>query len=186
MDLKQNYASLAFDLENQELTTSGKCSDRIYAQLLAVYLLNNDLQNAKFLWKRIPEQTKNSSSDLKEIWKIGKLLLQRKTSQVYPLIDSYQWPNFLVNIVKELKEETMKQTLNLIQKSYSYISIDAFKKMLYITSDEQLLEILSTMGWQLDGDEGILITKTQPVFQSLSSNQDHLEKLVLHVTFLEN
>jgi COP9 signalosome complex subunit 8 len=66
MDFSQNYASLEFDLENQELSSSGRCSDRIYAQLLAVYLLTNDLQNARLLWKRIPDQTKNNSKDLKE------------------------------------------------------------------------------------------------------------------------
>ena len=184
MDLKQNYASLTFDLESQELNSAGKCSDRVYAQLLAIYLLSNDLQNAKFLWKRIPVQTKNASQDLKEIWQIGKLLLQRKSSLVYPLIDAYQWPAFLANIMNELKEEIKAQQLSLIQKSYSYISIANFKKMLYIKSNEELLAMVNTMGWQAD-DEGVLVTKAQPVFESLSSNQEHLEKLVEHVTFLE-
>lgn len=185
MDLKQNYASLAYDLENQELTSSGNCSDRVYAQLLAIYLLGNDLQNAKLLWKRIPTQTKNKSADLKEIWKIGKLLLERKSSQIYPLIDAYKWPNFLVNIMRELKDEIKKRNLNLIQKSYSWISTGDFKRMLYIRSDDELLALIGSMNWSLDGEDGILVTKSAQVFESLSSNQEHLEKLVQHVTFLE-
>lgn len=184
MDVKQNYASLMIDLENQELNSAGQCSDRVYAQLLAIYLLSNDLQNAKFLWKRIPALTKGTSPELKEIWQIGKLLLQRKSSLVYPLIDAYQWPPFLANIMTELKEAIKAQQFSLIQKSYSYISFASFKKMLYLKSDEEVLVIANTFGWQAD-EEGVLVTKAPPVFESLSSNQEHLEKLVEHVTFLE-
>ena len=184
MDLKQSYASLTFDLESQELSSGGKCSDRVYAQLLAIYLLSNDLQNAKFLWKRIPVQTKNGSQDLKEVWQIGKLLLQRKSSLVYPLIDAYQWPPFLANIMNELKEEIKAQQFSLIQKSYSYITLANFKKMLYLKSNEELVAMVNMMGWQMD-EEGVLVTKAPPVFESLSSNQEHLQKLVEHVTFLE-
>ena len=185
MDLKQNYTSLAYDLESQELNSAGKCSDRVYAQLLAIYLLSNDLQNAKFLWKRIPDQTKSNSLDLKEIWKIGKLLLQHKSNEIYSIIDNYEWPNFLINIMKELKEEIKKRTLNLIQKSYSYISLNDLKRILNIQTDEELVAIISTMNWRLDGDDGVIVTKSQPVFESLASNQEHLEKMVQHVTFLE-
>jgi len=185
MDLKQNYESLVYDLENQELTSAGNCSDRVYAQLLAVYLLSNDLSNARLLWRRMPDQTKNGSNDLKEIWKIGKLLLERKSSEIYPLIDAYEWPNFLINIMKNLKDEIKKRNLNLIQKSYSWISIGDFKRMLYIQTDEETVSVFNTMGWSLDADGGILVTKQAQTFESLSSNQEHLEKLVQHVTFLE-
>lgn len=184
MDSKPNYTSLMHDLEHQELNSGGQCSDRVYAQLLAIYLLTNELQNAKFLWKRIPAQTKSASQDLKEIWAIGKLLLQRKSSLVYPLIDAYQWPPFLANIMIELKEAIKAQQFSLIQKSYSYISFASFKKMLYLKTDEEVLTIAKSFGWQTD-EEGVLVTKPAPVFESLSSNQEHLEKLVQHVTFLE-
>lgn len=186
MDLKQNYSSLLIDLENQELSSAGRCSDRVYAQLMAIYLLTNDLQNAKLLWKRIPTQLKQTSDDLKAIWEIGKLLLKHKSSDIFVLIDSYEWPNFLLNIMKELKDEIKRKNLNLIQKSYSYISIGDLKRMLYIQQEDELLSICKQMNWQLDSQDGILITKQQqPVFESLISNQEHLEKLVNHVTFLE-
>lgn len=186
MDLKQNYESLLYDLENQELSSNGKCSDRVYAQLLAIYLLTNDLQNAKLLWKRIPKDVKTNSDDLKAIWQIGTSLLKRKSSEIFGLIDGYEWPNFLLNIMKELKEEIRKNNLNLIQKSYSYISINDFKRMLYLQTEDELIEIVKTKNWNLDGQDGIHVTKSAPVFESLSSNQDHLAKLVSHVTFLEH
>ncbi|KAH8034927.1 hypothetical protein HPB51_003490 [Rhipicephalus microplus] len=41
-----------------QLANNGVASPQAYGQLLAIYLLQNDLPNAKFLWKRIPQEIK--------------------------------------------------------------------------------------------------------------------------------
>ena len=65
-------------LENQELESPrGVLTAELYAEFLALYLLTNDLANAKFLWKRIPDEAKTESDELKAVWEVGKAAWQR-------------------------------------------------------------------------------------------------------------
>lgn len=59
-------------LEDKEIT--GILSPDEYAVLLASYFVENDLLNAKFLWKRIPVAAKQANLELDRIWKVGQKL----------------------------------------------------------------------------------------------------------------
>ena len=60
-------------LENQELDSPlGQLSVESYSEFLGLYLLTNDLVNAKLLWKRIPTEMKFTNDELKAIWEVGK------------------------------------------------------------------------------------------------------------------
>ena len=77
----------------------------VYARLLAIYLYENDLCSAKFLWKRIPETLKNegSGSELARVWDIGKALWTRDVPQVFSVIEEGQWSDNVTAIVAAIK-----------------------------------------------------------------------------------
>jgi hypothetical protein len=44
----------------------------VYPQLLALYLLQNDTNYPRYLWKRIPPAIKSTNSKLGGIWSVGQ------------------------------------------------------------------------------------------------------------------
>ena len=82
-------------------------SNEVYAKLLAVYLYENELSSAKFLWKRIPEKAKNDSPDLAHIWDVGKAMWKREPAEVFKIIDGFGWSENIAEIMKSVKGKTM-------------------------------------------------------------------------------
>ena len=48
-----------------------------YASYLVLVLLSKDLDDARFLWKRIKIEMKERSEELRNVWAIGRALWQR-------------------------------------------------------------------------------------------------------------
>jgi len=187
MDLTVDYSSLLLELERQELESHENCSSRVYEQMLAIYLATNDYQNAKFLWKRIPSEIKKSSQEIQVIWNIGKNLIKYELSSVYELIASYEWPQYLNNIIKYLREEVKKRSLQTISKSYSYICFEDCMKMTGITDKEEAIKLAESMKWEVDLSFGFFLPKKSCLVEdNRTSNQEQLEKLAEYVAFLEN
>ena len=62
-------------IEDQELDSPlGILTAELYTEFLGLYLLTNDLCNAKLLWKRIPADIKTSNEELQAVWEVGKAM----------------------------------------------------------------------------------------------------------------
>jgi len=188
MDLKPDYGQLAVDLERQELESGGTCSSQVYGQLLAVYLLTNDLPNAKLLWKRIPANLKEETVELKAIWTIARALLERKLSEVYGLLKAHEWPTYIRNIMACLQERTRERVLQLIGQSYSHITVEYFRQLLGVSSEEEILQIIKDTDWKVDAASNhVLPTRIVAEEESdKDTSQEQLQKLTEYVAFLEN
>ncbi|CAG2114279.1 unnamed protein product [Medioppia subpectinata] len=187
MDLTPDYSALATDLERQELQSiGGIASPQIYGQLLAIYLLLNDLPNAKLLWKRIPMSVKTENHELSHIWDIGVKLWNRDLAAIYPLLSTYEWPNHLKNVMKCIADTTRKRAMNLISKGFTSISLDEVIHYIGLT-EEKAIESIESVGWSLDMDCR-LVKPSKPTHcvEELSSSEEQLAKLTEYVAFLEN
>ena len=78
-------------------------SNDVYAKLLAIYLHEDDLCSAKFLWKRIPDQAKNECAELAQIWNVGKAMWNGNLSEVFSLINGNEWSENAAGIMKAVK-----------------------------------------------------------------------------------
>ncbi|XP_027197722.2 COP9 signalosome subunit 8 [Dermatophagoides pteronyssinus] len=190
MDMISNYKSLVSNLERQELNAAmnGPASPQIYGQLLAIYLLINDLPNAKLLWKRIPNEIKQSNPEIQAVWNVGVKLFKRELSDIYSLVDSVEWPLHLKNIMNCIKEATRNRMLNLIGKAYSYIRLDDVSSFLGY-DETQTIEKIHTLGWQYDCETRFVTPKKMPNTMDDSSNatlDELMIKLTELVSFLEN
>jgi hypothetical protein len=186
MNLRSNYLNLARNLEQQELSSGGSCSAQVYAQLLAIYLLSNDLPNAKLLWKRILMVIKKDNQDLQALWTIGQQLIKRDLAGVYDSIDCHQWPAYLNNIIRELRQQTRFEAISLVTKSYTYIHRQRLQQLTCSKTDEEFQELIDKKNWILDDQGGVLINKTTEPIDALVGNHEQLQKLTEYVTFLEN
>merc|ERR1712088_15696 len=94
-------SELREELEKKEIEAPNcRPSNDIYARLLAVYLYENDLCSAKFLWKRIPEQARTDCSDLIRIWDVGKEMWKGNNHNVFGLIDAHNWSDDVALIIQ--------------------------------------------------------------------------------------
>ncbi|KAF8774116.1 COP9 signalosome complex subunit 8-like isoform X1 [Argiope bruennichi] len=181
----QQYCDMAEDLEKQELEApDGIATPQVYGQLLAIYLLQNDLPNAKFLWKRIRENIKEENPELGKLWTVGQKLWQCD-SDVYVAL-AEEWPEHLKPIVSAIKDVTRNRALRLISKAYSSITVEKISAFLGLPS-EDCIEALTALGWEIDAACKIMKPKStdnkpEDCFQS----EEQLAKLTDFVAFLEN
>ncbi|KPP69296.1 E3 ubiquitin-protein ligase TRIM63-like [Scleropages formosus] len=101
----ENYNKLLEQCETQELEApGGVATPQVYGQLLALYLLHNDMNNARYLWKRIPQAIKSANPELTAIWAVGQRIWQRDFPGIYSSIAAYQWSESILPIMEALRD----------------------------------------------------------------------------------
>ncbi|XP_033182812.1 COP9 signalosome subunit 8 [Bombus vancouverensis nearcticus] len=176
------------ELEKAELEApGGVASPQTYAQLLAVYLYQNDLCNAKYLWKRIPADLKSGNRELGQIWVVGQRMWQRDWPAVHVALNA-EWSEDVSDIMAALKDNVRERAIILISRAYSSLGLTVFASMTGLTLEEAR-RVAIERGWVVDG------TMVQPCkIQKEESNlahevcltEDQLYKLTQFVSFLEN
>ncbi|KAJ8916305.1 hypothetical protein NQ315_016446 [Exocentrus adspersus] len=182
-----NIDKLAEDLERQELEApNGVASPQLYEQLLAIYLYQNDLCNAKYLWKRIPQSVKASTPELANIWAVGQHMWKRDFPAIYKALNSVTWSETVAQIMKQVQDVVRNRAVDLISQAYSSITLDTVSAMTGLLPDICIPACMER-GWMVEVDTRIV----HPVRHNLenlghTSSEDQLYKLTDFVSFLEN
>jgi COP9 signalosome complex subunit 8 len=186
VDSGSDFTKVVQDLENQELE-SPNCvaTHQVYEQLLAYYLLQRDLTNAKFLWKRIPMTLKNVNPDLALVWGVGQKMWQRDFPGIYESLKK-EWPEHLKPIMDHLCESTRKRAFELVSHAYSWISASEFAAIMGMSVNESI-EAAKTRGWGYDATTQMLTpSKLEEPPEAVITSEQHLRCLTEYVSFLEN
>ncbi|MGH0163174.1 UNVERIFIED_CONTAM: hypothetical protein FKN15_047332 [Acipenser sinensis] len=102
--MDENYSKLLEQCETQELEAPGGiATPQVYGQLLALYLLHNDMNNGRYLWKRIPQAVKTSNMELAAIWAVGQRIWQRDFPGIYTAIAAHQWSECIQPVMEALQ-----------------------------------------------------------------------------------
>lgn len=176
------------ELEKAELEApGGVASAQTYAQLLAVYLYQNDLCNAKYLWKRIPLNLKCANAELEQIWVVGLRMWQRDWPAVHVALNA-EWSEDVSDIMAALKDNVRERAMTLISKAYSSLGLTVLASMTGLSLDEAR-QVATERGWGIDGTmvQPCKIEKEDPTPASeVCLTEDQLRKLTQFVSFLEN
>ena len=74
-------------LEDAELTFEGEpLTPLLYGVFLMGYYARNDLNSARFLWKRTPQECKDDAQ-LRQVWEIGKFLWARRYEEMFGFLE---------------------------------------------------------------------------------------------------
>jgi len=171
-------------LEFQELET-GPDGFRVelYTELLASYLLEGDICNAKFLWKRIPATLKQNA-ELVAVWGVAQKMWGRDMPGFYAAVRNFQWSQTIAPIINKLIDSKRDQLLRLIGIAYTSVHHEDVATLLGMTNEEAEGAVIG-QGW--GSVDGMLIPKEpQPVSVQPTSSEDQLGKLTDFVTVLEN
>ncbi|XP_044020420.1 COP9 signalosome complex subunit 8 [Aphidius gifuensis] len=176
---------LVKDLEKAELEAENCiATPEIYSQLLAVYLYQNELCHAKYLWQRIPKSVKSSCSELSQIWIVGQRMWQRDWTAVHTALNN-EWSEQVANIMLALKENVRERAMSLISEAYSSVNLTVLASMTGLSLDESR-QIVLDHGWTID-DTTVLPCKVDKDLPSRDAlTEDQLNKLTQFVSFLEN
>lgn len=186
MTTKDDIDRLAAQCEQQELESpSGIPSPEVYAKLLTVYLLQNDLNNAKYLWKRIPAASKTAHPELGNIWSIGQHLWTRNFVAVYPLL-TQDWSDEIKPLMVALRDAIRQRIFRLIGQAYTSIEAQQFASYAGLQVDEAIQAVVAE-GWEYDSASKVILPK-RPVPSKAPPipSEHHISQLTDFVTFLEN
>jgi hypothetical protein len=122
--------------EEQTLTSASKLSLHFYATFLTCYFCDNDLSNAKYLWKRAPANLKVPSSGamLAEMWEVGKLLWKDDLAAALAQLTSVNWPEELRSVVLGLRDSIVSRHLAAVAQAYDQIPTATVAQQLGLTT----------------------------------------------------
>uniref|UniRef100_A0A8D0GWN9 COP9 signalosome complex subunit 8 n=1 Tax=Sphenodon punctatus TaxID=8508 RepID=A0A8D0GWN9_SPHPU len=196
-----SYRKLLEQCETQELEAPGGiATPLVYAQLLALYLLHNDMNNARYLWKRIPPAIKSANAELGAIWSVGQRIWQRDFPGIYTTIGAHQWSETIQPVMEALRDATRRRAFGLVSQAYTSIIADDFAAFVGLPVEEAVKGVLE-QGWQADSTTRMVMPKKPGALEAsfnrflpLSEstpvqpipNEQQLARLTDYVAFLEN
>ncbi|KAK3735783.1 hypothetical protein RRG08_036831 [Elysia crispata] len=181
-----DYQQLSLDLEKQELENGNSpCTATQYSQLLALYLLQCDLCNAKFLWKRIPQNVKQGCAELSNIWSIGQKMWLKDYTGTYEALQR-DWSDDVKGIMTSLQDSVRDRALRLVRLAYSSIGAEDFATFVGMPVDKAI-QAAQSEGWEVDLQSRIITPlKLEPPPAPTIMSEQHLSVLTDYVTFMEN
>eukprot|EP00457_Paulinella_chromatophora_P012491 gb/GEZN01012704.1/.p1 GENE.gb/GEZN01012704.1/~~gb/GEZN01012704.1/.p1 ORF type:complete len:222 (-),score=55.70 gb/GEZN01012704.1/:395-1015(-) len=146
-------------------------------QMLACFLLN-DLKGARFLWKRLSPKMKEHK-EMSALWEIGKALWQRDYKALKAAFGGLTWSTEIAPLITALTKQTRQQTMSLISRGYSSISLECCSEMLGVDPKEAT-KMCKQRGWEIDGNTIIPLVVPSPKQQEVSvSELDQLTEYIL-------
>jgi len=117
---------------------------------LAAYYTQEDTDNARLLWKRIPQDVKSKNQELSSTWAVGQALWKVDWAQFYKGVNSFGWSGELGELINRLVATTRLKVLDWIPTTYSSITIPDLSNYLG-ESLPAAAEIAQQQGWASDG-----------------------------------
>uniref|UniRef100_A0A8B9S449 COP9 signalosome complex subunit 8 n=1 Tax=Apteryx owenii TaxID=8824 RepID=A0A8B9S449_APTOW len=154
-----SFKKLLEQCETQELEAPGGiATPLVYGQLLALYLLHNDMNNARYLWKRIPPAIKSANAELGAVWSVGQRIWQRDFPGIYTTIAAHQWSETIQPIMEALRDATRRRAFGLVSQAYTSIVADDFAAFVGLPVEEAVKGVLE-QGWQADSSTRMVMPK---------------------------
>lgn len=118
-------------------------------------LLDADLSEARFVWKRLPPQCK-SNAETRAAWALAQALWQRDNKKFFEAAEQ-QWSKEAGHLVKELVRRKREAAIMILERGYSCISMERASAMLGLNRTA-LIDLCQKEEWVIE-DNFILISK---------------------------
>uniref|UniRef100_A0A3Q0RI44 COP9 signalosome complex subunit 8 n=1 Tax=Amphilophus citrinellus TaxID=61819 RepID=A0A3Q0RI44_AMPCI len=178
--MEENFDKLLEQCEAQELEVR---TSLIVCVLILMFANRN---NARYLWKRIPQAIKSANPELAAIWAVGQRIWQRDFPGIYAAIAAYQWSENILPVMEALRESTRQRAYGLVAQAYTSITAEDFAAFVGYSVEEAVKGVVS-QGWQADPNTRMVMPKKpDPPPVSLVPNEQQLARLTDYVAFLEN
>ncbi|XP_038871030.1 COP9 signalosome complex subunit 8 isoform X2 [Salvelinus namaycush] len=160
-----------------------KCMPSCWCSIYCTMTCKN---NARYLWKRIPQAIKSANLELTAVWAVGQRIWQRDFPGIYSAIAAHQWSENILPVMEALRETTRRRAYGLVAQAYTSIMAEDFAAFVGYSVEEAVKGVVS-QGWQADpATRMVMPQKPDPPPVSLVPNEQQLARLTDYVAFLEN
>ncbi|KAL1557792.1 COP9 signalosome complex subunit 8 [Salvia divinorum] len=156
-----------------------------YAIHLIGHIYVNDINSARFLWKKIPLAVKESQQEVSTAWKIGQRLWIKDYASVHEAIREFIWSPQCQGIMSAFSEMYTKRMFELLQSAYSTISIQDTALFLGMNEDDATNYAVQH-GWAVDPTSRMLTVTKQAVVTEQKLDHSILQQLTEYVFHLEH
>lgn len=135
---------------------NGWSPDTFYTVYMIVLLLVNDLNSAKYLWKRAAEREKKASehANFSNIWEVGKSMWKEEIVLANAVLTTTPWvpsPDGVVaDLVSKLQKSLLIRQIRTIAKCYKVVKLDFLAQQLFCTTPEEALNYVEQLHWTYD------------------------------------
>merc|ERR1712166_1110543 len=107
-------------------------------------LLNNDLDRARFLWKRA--KAHQADAELKGLWMVGQALWRKDCGAAFAAISACGSDGNVAALVPELQEVVRSRSAELIAAAYEDIAVENAAALLGLDADAAR-DYCTNLGW---------------------------------------
>ncbi|GJP50593.1 hypothetical protein CLOM_g9743 [Closterium sp. NIES-68] len=148
-----------------ELEAAASGAPPLPAAIDSLHLLgllhDGDLNEARFLWKRIPASVKEGDAELEATWRVGQAMWRRDSQGVHEALKAFDWSPAVEPMVAAVADRYTHTMIQLLARSFSTISPSHAATFLGLTTQEAL-PFLEAKGWKQDAATDML---SPPVVQ---------------------
>lgn len=107
----------------ENIDISQDSNSQFYDIYMALFIINDDLNGARYLWKRSPSVLKDGRTHLADLWAVASLLFNQDTSIALVKINETSWVENILPLVQEMSSRIRFKMLRVLAKSFSNPSI---------------------------------------------------------------
>jgi len=149
-------------------------------------LLTDQMEVARFVWKRIPATEKKRSKELGAIWRIAQCFAKREPTAFFTSSTGYAWSAPVEPLVRALVERTRESNAALIAKAYSTVSLPTFATFMGLPIERAAAYALAQK-WTIDSAKSpAVVSPVRPtVTKPSTTSVEQLRQLAEYVSYLE-
>ncbi|KAL7275122.1 hypothetical protein RUND412_001941 [Rhizina undulata] len=171
----------------QPISPNLELLETYYSAYLFSLFLGNDLNEARFLTKRI-QPALLTTPMLTRTTALLKALYTRDFPAVYKTVSSSPWPAVLSSLASQFLDSFRRRAFITLSNAYTAITPSAAAKYLGMTDEQEVVQNLLAEGWEYDSDAGILkpVKREEEALRGDGEGKDgrigRLVGLVTHLT----
>ncbi|CAL8469829.1 g9371 [Coccomyxa elongata] len=181
------FEDIAPQLDEEELQSSNPMvltPDWPIAVHLLGHIYNGRLEDARFLWKRVPEAVKEQNPELAAAFRLLQMTWNKDYQAIWPALGGHAWSPEAAKVIAALHTKLRAHSLQLLSRSYSTIS-PAKAAVLLGASETELQPLAEQEGWKLDPTTKMFKVEERVVEDADYADLQHLERLSQYMVHLE-
>ncbi|AQK43691.1 COP9 signalosome complex subunit 8-like [Zea mays] len=178
-------ASLCDELLLQAASKGTNTDEWPYSVHLLAHLYINDLNSARFFWKSLPQEVKDTRPELAAVWRIGQCLWNRDYAGVNTAAQGFEWGPDLTEFITAFLESYRQRIFKLLTSAYSTISVADVAHFMGM-SEEDATNYAVQIGWSLGAATKMLTVKKPKAQINQKLDASKLQRLTECVFHLEH
>eukprot|EP00850_Spirogloea_muscicola_P007684 SM000039S14514 [mRNA] locus=s39:530202:531511:- [translate_table: standard] len=160
-----------------------------HCQHLLGFILNRDLNSARFLWKRIPAAVKSDEgsggAELAAAWRVAQCMWRHDRPGVHAALRAFSWSPDVAPLAAAVADDYAARMFKLLSTAYSTISVANAAAFLGL-SEAKTIEFTTARSWELDSTAGMLMVRSRMAVQKSRASLGRLQSLTEFVFHLEH